>query len=149
MLYHLVARWRGGMAADHKYAMAGVRRETTCSCAADLVTIRNVRIPMVSNAIPFATSRPAAKGGNYTRENAQFHWGVTPPGHWAICDVKKDPGCRNDLAESETKRATLMAKAYILGGMKFIQSWLNAVATVKSHGASSHSVPRAAMQKTD
>lgn len=149
MLYHLVARWRGGMAADHKYAMAGVRRETTCSCAADLVTIRNVRIPMVSNAIPFATSRPAAKGGNYTRENAQFHWGVTPPGHWVIYDVKKDPGCRNDLAESETKRATLMAKAYILGGMKFTQSWLNAVATVKSHGASSHSVPRAAMQKTD
>lgn len=67
---------------------------------------------MVSNAIPFATSRPAAKGGNYTRENAQFHWGVTPPGHWALFDVKKDPGCQNDLAESKPKRASTMAAAY-------------------------------------
>ena len=59
------------------------------------------------------------KGANYTRENAQFHWSVTPKGKWALFDVQKDPGCQNDLADSEAKRAKDMAAAY--------EAWWDAV----------------------
>ena len=37
---------------------------------------------------------------------------MTPPGHWALYDVKKDPGCQNDLAETEADRAAKLAAAY-------------------------------------
>ena len=37
---------------------------------------------------------------------------MTPPGHWALFDVKKDPGCQNDLAAAEPERAATMAAAY-------------------------------------
>jgi hypothetical protein len=53
-----------------------------------------------------------SKSAQYTKENAQLHWGVTPPGHWALFDVKKDPGCQNDLAKSSPEQAKKMAAAY-------------------------------------
>jgi hypothetical protein len=53
-----------------------------------------------------------AKAATYTEKNAQSHWGVTPPGHWALFDVKKDPGCQNDLANADSQRAKTMAVAY-------------------------------------
>ncbi len=37
---------------------------------------------------------------------------MTPPGRWALFDVKKDPGCQNDLAAAEPQRAASMAAAY-------------------------------------
>jgi hypothetical protein len=37
---------------------------------------------------------------------------VTPRGHWALYDVKKDPACQNDLAASQSQRAKKMAAAY-------------------------------------
>ncbi len=37
---------------------------------------------------------------------------MTPKGHWALFDVKKDPGCQNDLADSDSQRAKNMAAAY-------------------------------------
>ncbi|MFM8982204.1 MAG: hypothetical protein ACKOLA_04725, partial [Spartobacteria bacterium] len=61
------------------------------------------------------TLRSVEAGGkraNYTAENAQFHWGVTPPGRWALFEVKKDPGCMNDLAAAEPERAAAMGAAY-------------------------------------
>ena len=112
LLFHHVARWPGGMAADHKYAMAGVRQGSYL-----LVRSRACDNPKCkdSGGSQCNTLRGVAAGGkgaNYTKENAQFHWGVTPPGRWALFDVKKDPGCQNDLAESESKRASTMAAAY-------------------------------------
>jgi arylsulfatase A-like enzyme len=112
LLYHHVARWPGGMAADHKYAMAGVRQGSYL-----LVRSRACDNPKCKDAggSQCNTLRGVAAGGkgaNFTKENAQFHWGVTPPGHWALFDVKKDPGCQNDLAESKPKRASTMAAAY-------------------------------------
>jgi arylsulfatase A-like enzyme len=113
MLFHHVARWPGGMAADHKYAMAGVRQgnylllqSRPCEnpgCNSDTygfqcVTLRNVE--------------KGAKAAQYTKNNAQYHWAVTPPGHWALYDVKKDPGCTTDLASSENEKASAMASAY-------------------------------------
>jgi len=112
LLFQHVARWPGGMAADHKYAMAGVRQGNYL-----LVRSRACDNPKCkdSQGLQCNTLRGVAAGGkgaNYTRENAQFHWGVTPPGQWALFDVKRDPGCQKDLAESESKRAATMASAY-------------------------------------
>lgn len=120
LLFHHVGRWPGGMAAEHKYAMAGVRqgnhlllRSRPCdnpNCNSDTygfqcVTLRNVE--------------KGAKSAQYTKNNAQLHWGVTPPGHWALYDVKNDPGCQNDLADADPARAAAMAAAY--------EEWWNAV----------------------
>ncbi len=112
-LYHHVARWPGGMAADHKYAMAGVRQGNYL-----LVQSRpcdNPNCNEKTNGRQCMTLRSVEAGSqraNYTEKNAQLHWGVTPRGHWALYDVKKDPACQNDLADAESERATLMAKAY-------------------------------------
>lgn len=111
-LFHHVARWPGGMAADHKYAMAGARQGNYL-----LVRSRPCDNPNCedSNGQQCETLRSVEQGSknaNYTKENAQFHWGVTPPGHWALFDVKKDPGCMNDLAAVEPERAAAMAGAY-------------------------------------
>ena len=119
-LYHHVARWPGGMAADHKYAMAGVRQGNYL-----LVSSRPCDSPKCTrenHGDQCNTLRSVEKGGkgaNYTRENAQFHWSVTPKGKWALFDVQKDPGCQNDLADSEAKRAKDMAAAY--------EAWWDAV----------------------
>jgi len=113
MLYHHVARWPGGMAADHKYAMAGVRQGNYL-----LVSSRpcdNPKCNKETHGDQCQTLRGVEKGGtgaNYTKENAQFHWGVTPKGKWALFDVKKDPGCQNDLAASEAPRVKEMTAAY-------------------------------------
>ena len=113
LLFHHVARWPGGMAADHKYAMAGVRqgnylllRSRPCEnpdCNADSYGFQCVTLRAVEKG---------SQSAQYTKHNGQLHWGVTPPGHWALYDVKKDPGCQNDLAETEADRAAKLAAAY-------------------------------------
>jgi arylsulfatase A-like enzyme len=113
MLFQHVARWPGGMAADHKYAMAGVRQGNYL-----LVSSRpcaNPKCNLDSHGDQCETLRGVEAGdkaATYTRQNAQFHWGVTPPGRWALYDVKKDPGCQSDLAPSQARRAKKMAAAY-------------------------------------
>jgi arylsulfatase A-like enzyme len=111
-LYHHVARWPGGMAADHKYAMAGARQGNYL-----LVRSRPCDNPNCeeANGQQCETLRSVEEGNKnapYTAENAQFHWGVTPRDHWALFEVKKDPGCLNDLATAEPERAAAMAAAY-------------------------------------
>jgi len=113
ILYHHVARWPGGMAADHKYAMAGVRQGNYL-----LVSSRpcsNPKCNLETHGDQCETLRNVEAGGKsavYTKENAQYHWGVTPPGKWALYDVKKDPGCQKDLSDSQAKRAKKMAASY-------------------------------------
>ena len=112
MLYHHVARWPGGMAADHKYAMAGVRQGNHL-----LVRSRPCDNPHCSdqNGRQCDTLRSVEEGGKkapFTAENAQFHWGVTPRDRWALFHVKKDPGCTNDLSTADPQRVNAMAAAY-------------------------------------
>ena len=120
MLFQHVGRWPGGMAADHKYAMAGVRqghhllvRSRPCdnpNCNAD------------TQGFQCMTLRSVEKGdanAQYTEGNAQFHWAVTPPGRWALYDLKADPKCQNDLATSDADRGSQMAAAY--------EAWWDAV----------------------
>ena len=113
MLYHHVARWPGGMAADHKYAMAGVRQGNYLLVSSR--PCKNPKCNLDSHGDQCETLRGVETGGKaatYTKENAQLHWGVTPPGKWALYDVKKDPGCQKDLSDSEAPRAKKMAAAY-------------------------------------
>ena len=113
ILYQHVGRWPGGLAAEHKYAMAGVRQ-------GDYLLLRSrpcdsPKCTTDNYGFQCATLRNVEKGqkeATYTEGNAPYHWGVTPPGHWALFDVKKDPGCQNDLAEVESGRATALAAAY-------------------------------------
>ena len=37
----------------------------------------------------------------YAYGTAQYHWGVSPREHWVLFDVKKDPGCKNDLSQEK------------------------------------------------
>ena len=113
ILYQHVGRWPSGLAAEHKYAMAGVRQ-------GDYLLLRSrpcdsPKCTTDNYGFQCATLRNVEKGqkeATYTEGNAPYHWGVTPPGHWALFDVKKDPGCQNDLAEAESGRATALAAAY-------------------------------------
>ena len=111
-LYHHVARWPGGMAADHKYAMAGARQGNYFLVRSRPCDNPNCEEANGQQCETLRSVEQGSKRANYTAENAQFHWGVTPPGRWALFDVKKDPGCQNDLAAAEPQRAASMAAAY-------------------------------------
>lgn len=112
ILYHHVARWPGGMAADHKYAMAGVRQGNYLLVRSRPCDNPNCEEANGQQCETLRSVESGSKRANYTAENAQFHWGVTPRGHWALFDAKKDPGCLNDLATTEPDRAAAMAAAY-------------------------------------
>ncbi len=111
ILFHHVARWPSGLAASHKYAMAAVRqgnylllRSHPCddpkceSYQSQCTTLR-----LVMNGLKRTT---------YTKENAQFHWGVSPPNQWSLYDVKADPACRKDLSKKRSALAGRLAAAY-------------------------------------
>lgn len=113
LLYQHVARWPSGMAADHNYAMAGVRqgpyllmRSRPCDRPDCTPDVRG------DQCHTLRASEKGEKAAVYTQTNALFHWGVTPPGHWALFDTKKDPECQIDLAASDPSRAKAMAVAY-------------------------------------
>lgn len=111
LLFHHVARWPGGLAAAHKHAMCAVRqgnhlllRSNPCdepACekyGSQCTTLRAVR-----NGLKTTT---------YTTGNAQFHWGVSPPGRWVLFNRKTDPACRNDLSAERPGLARKLAAAY-------------------------------------
>jgi arylsulfatase A-like enzyme len=113
LLYHHVGRWPGGLAAEHKYAMAGIRQGNYL-----LLRSRPCDSPdcnKQTHGDQCETLRNVEKGSpnaNYTKGNAAFHWGVTPRDHWALYDVKKDPACENDLALAEPELTARLAEAY-------------------------------------
>ena len=112
-LFHHVARWPSGLAAQHKYAMAGVRqgnyllvRSRPCDDPACTARVLGMQCQTLRGVERGNTS------ANYTKENAQFHWGVTPPDQWVLIDTKADPGCLTDLTSSQPERVKAMAAAY-------------------------------------
>ncbi|MEY3894487.1 MAG: Arylsulfatase [Verrucomicrobiota bacterium] len=111
MLFSHVGRWPGGLAAAHKHAMCSVRqrhhlllRSVPCDDPAcndnegQCATLRRVKA--------------GARKATYTEDNAQIHWGVTPPGKWALYDVSSDPGCTKDLFSGDASRVAKMEQAY-------------------------------------
>jgi len=111
ILYHHVARWPGGLAALHKYAMAGVRqgnylllRSHSCGYAeCDPYSSQCTTLDLVAGGRKTVT---------YTDDNAQYHWGVSAANRWSLFDSKKDPGCENDLAPDMPKLVETLSAAY-------------------------------------
>ena len=113
LLYQHVGRWPSGMAAQHKHAMAGVRqgnyllvRSRPCDdpdCTVDVLGMQCHTLRSIEEGSTHA---------NYTKNNGQFHWGVSPRGKWVLYDTKKDPGCQNDLSSEQPERVEAMAESY-------------------------------------
>lgn len=114
MVFQHVARWPGGMAAEHKYSGAGVRwkefllvRNRPCDdpgkkCSADKYSPCG-HLREVDNGAVLAT---------YTKSNAQYHWGVTGGSEWELYDVRKNPACDKNLAASEGEITKKLSAAY-------------------------------------
>ena len=110
LLFHHVARWPGGLAATHKYAMCGVRKGNHL-----LLRSKPCEDPTCEQYTSQCTTlRLVQKGqqqATYTT-NAQFHWGVSPPNRWVLFDTKADPACRQDLAATHPELHQELSKAY-------------------------------------
>ena len=48
----------------------------------------------------------------YAYGTAQYHWKVSPREQWVIFDVKKDPGCENDLSHKKPHLISKLTQAY-------------------------------------
>ncbi|MEP2776474.1 MAG: arylsulfatase [Luteolibacter sp.] len=111
LLYHHVARWPSGLAASHKYAMASVQTSRYL-----LVQAHACEDPECLKHDSQCTTLRAVENGSerapYTKENAQFHWGVTPHGKWSLFDLEKDEECRNDIAAENPELVSRMAASY-------------------------------------
>jgi len=111
LLFHHVGRWPSGLAAAHKYAMASVQ-------TGDLLLVRSRPCDdpackqYSSQCTTLRSVEAGATAATYTKADAQFHWGVTPPGRWSLFDLKKDPACRNDLSTERTELTAKLAASY-------------------------------------
>ena len=59
--------------------------------------------------------RIVERGGKnqvYSRGTAQYHWGVSPRDKWVLFNVKKDPGCRDDLAAKKPELIARLSSSY-------------------------------------
>ena len=111
MLYHHVARWPSGLAESHKYAMVSARKGNYL-----LVRSAPCGDPACEDFQSQCTTLRAVYNGltttTYAKGSAQMHWGATPMGHWALYDVKADPGCQDDLSRTHPELAASMAASY-------------------------------------
>lgn len=111
MLFHHVGRWPSGMAAAHKYAMASVQTGDYL-----LVRSHDCNDPACKQFASQCTTLRAVRNGairsTYTKENAQFHWGVTPHDRWALFDLSNDIACQKDLAAAKPDMVATLGAAY-------------------------------------
>ena len=112
MVFLHTGRWASGLADAHKYAKASVLQR-------HFILVRNRACEEIActgetrgECDGLRAVEKGSKVGTYTKANAQFHWGVTPSGRWALYDLKKDIACRNDIAEKNPERVKTMAAAY-------------------------------------
>lgn len=110
MLFVHAGRWPSGMAAGHKYYKASVFQDHML-----LVRSRGCDDPNCNAEVFSECDRHVEKGATsriYTKENAQYHWGITPRDRWSLFDLKKDPGSMVDIAEKQSGLVKKMAAAY-------------------------------------
>ncbi|MDF7824635.1 sulfatase-like hydrolase/transferase [Pontiellaceae bacterium B12227] len=111
ILYHNVGRWPSGTAASHKHAMCSVRK-------GNLLLVRSAECDnpecekYQSQCTTMRAVRRGLKTTTYANGTAQTHWGVTPVGHWALFDVKKDPACLNDVSAAHPEHVASMIASY-------------------------------------
>lgn len=139
MLFHHVARWPSGRAKAHKYAMAGVRQGEylllRSHCCGDPECQKFSSQCVLMNLVDKGATR-----ANYTKENAQFHWGVTG-GRWALYNSRKDRACEKDLAQSNPELVEKLSQAY--------DSWWEDVypEMIAAGGDEGEPIPRGALKK--
>ena len=110
-LFQNVGRWPSGTAASHKYAMCAVRK-------GDYLLVRSAECEdlVCEQYQSQCTTMRAVRNGltttTYAYGTAQEHWGVTAPGHWMLVDVKKDPGCKDDLSKLHPELVSELIAAY-------------------------------------
>lgn len=112
MLFVHAGRWPSGMAAGHKYYKASVFQKHML-----LVRSRGCDDPHCNGEVDTECDHSVEKGGKtliYTKENAQYHWGITPKGRWSLFDLKKDPASVVDIADQHPELVKSMAAAYDL-----------------------------------
>ena len=110
MLFVHAGRWPSGMAAGHKYYKASVFQGHML-----LVRSRGCDDPNCNAEVFSECDHHVEKGAKsriYTKENAQYHWGITPRDRWSLFDLKKDPGSMVDIAEKQPGLVKKMAAAY-------------------------------------
>jgi arylsulfatase A-like enzyme len=138
MVFQHNARWASGLAARHKDSMAGVRwrdyllvRSRPCDDPACLTS-------GVSQCAALTAVGRGATTATYTK-NAQFIWGLTPGDGWALYDVRKDPGCQQDLAAARFDVTRRLAGAY--------DRWWGEIYPEMIAGGGDASLSQAALQK--
>lgn len=111
ILYHHVARWPSGFAKSHKHAMVGVRQGNHL-----MLKSRPCGDPQCLEYMSQCKALNAVERGSenmtYAYGTAQYHWGLSPKEHWVLYDVKKDPGCKNDLSKKNPLIVSRLTKAY-------------------------------------
>lgn len=111
LLYHHVARWPSGLAASHKYAMAAVQTSryllVQSHACGDPECLKHH-----SQCTTLRSVGKGAKRATYTKENAQFHWGVTPPGKWSLFDLENDQECSTDVADQNPELVSRLSASY-------------------------------------
>ena len=111
LLFQHVGRWPEGLAASHKYAMCAVRQGHYL-----LLQSRACNDPACAQKTGQCAALRSVDGGaitwTYTKENAQFHWGVTPEGKWVLFDTRLDPACTKDLSSNEPDLVQKLSIAY-------------------------------------
>ena len=68
-----------------------------------------------SSSLMCMTLRAIEKGRTvhtYSNGTAQFHWGLSPADHWALYNVKKDPGCQSNLVNKRPELVKTLSNAY-------------------------------------
>ncbi len=111
ILFHHVARWPSGLAALHKYAMAGVRQGNYLLLRSHSCGTAECK-PYSSQCTTLDLVGRGQKTITYTDGNAQFHWGVSAPDRWSLFDSKKDPACENDLSSQMPELVNELSGAY-------------------------------------
>ena len=111
ILFHHVARWPSGYAKHHKYAMASVRQDNHLMLRSH--DCGNPQcLQYMSQCKGLQNVSRGSKNMTYAYGTAQYHWGVSPKEHWVLYDVKKDPGCKNDLSKEKPDMIRTLSNAY-------------------------------------
>ena len=108
LLFKHGARWQSGYAQRHKYIQAAVHKgnlmairiDSDCPCKEGVcVRGRAIKSGKVNSMV-------------YTKktESAKFHWALT--NGWELYNVKQDPACQNNLAETHKPMLNQLSTSY-------------------------------------
>ena len=111
ILFHHVARWPSGYAKFHKYTMAVARQGNFLMLRSNHCGNEKC-LKHMSQCMGLKAIENGREVHTYAYGTAQYHWGLSPRDRWVLFDVKKDPGCQNDLSEKRPGLVAKLSRAY-------------------------------------